>query len=467
MPTPATATRLLLAGLALSALAAEARAEDGDPDPSFHQDGRAWHLWPNDFVQAETLAVAALRDGSVVTAGWVDRGDDNRDFALAKFRADGSLDTAFGEQGALVVAFDLQSGGDDRAIGVFELADGKLQVVGSAGIGTAPYARPASLRLHANGQLDTGYGVGGKAWLADQPWGAGASFVFEHAARDADGAIVLAGVCSNCGQGGLPDLLAVRLTASGQADTTFGNQGWYSFGRVGSDDAWMIERASAVAIDRAGRVLLAGHEETYTDADERQRPLLLRLTAQGQADASFGDGGLFVLDLLGSWSADALATDPGNDSAVLALNITHMPAVTPSTMLVRVRSTGTLDTAFGDDGATGLSWAEGNAVHALAIGPDRRINASGWIDPDGAADSYFFAARLLHDGMLDATFDGNGVRQLAMPIDTNTDARSWAIALSGGRQVLAGSLFDVVGARYASGVARLQAERIFASSFEP
>lgn len=466
MPHPATAARFLLAGLALS-VTATARAEDGDPDPTFHADGRSWHLWPGGFVQAETTAVAVLRDGSVVTAGWVDRGDRNRDFALAKFRADGHLDTAFGDQGTLVVAFDLEPGGDDRAFGVFELPDGKLQVAGSAGIGTAPYAWPASIRLHANGQLDAGYGAGGKARLAAHPWGAAANFVFGSAVRGADGAIVLAGLCSSCGHGGLPDLLAVRLAAAGQADTAFGDQGWYSFGRSGPDGAWMIERTSAVALDRAGRVLLAGHEETRADPDERQRPLLLRLTPQGQADAAFGDGGLLVLDLPGSWNAAALAADPGDDSAVLALNLTNLPAATPATMLVRARDNGVLDTAFGGTGAASLAWAEGNAVHALAIGSDRRINAAGWVDPDGAAESYFFAARLLPDGTLDATFDGNGVRQLAMPIDTNTLARSRAIALSGGRQVLAGSLFDGIGTQYATGVARLQADRIFASAFEP
>lgn len=463
----ASVTQALAACLAFALFTTAACAEDGDPDPTFAEDGRAWYLWADDFVQAETTSVAALRDGSIVTAGWVDRGNDNRDFAVAKFRADGSLDTAFGNQGTQVVAFDLEPGGDDRALAMFELPNGKLQVVGSAGVGASPYAWPASLRLQPNGQLDAGYGNGGKAWLATQPLGAGASFVFGHAARAADGAIVLAGLCGSCGQGGLPDLLAVRLTAGGHADTTFGNQGWYSFGRVGPDESWMVERAEAVAIDGEGRVLLAGHEETYTDPDERQRPLLLRLTAQGQADAAFGEGGLVVLDLPGSWSAQALATDPGNDSAVLALNITNMQAVVPSTLLVRVRSTGVLDTAFGDGGASGLQWAEGNAVHALAIGDDRRINAAGWVDPDGAAEAYFFAARILHDGTPDATFDGNGVRQLAMPIDTNTHARASALALSGGRQVLAGSLYDVVGARYASGVARLQADRIFASDFEP
>ncbi len=463
MRYPASIMCALLSALAATAFSATTHAEDGDPDPGFHEDGRAWHIWPDTFVQAETTAVAALRDGSVVTAGWVDRGDDNRDFAIAKFRADGSLDTTFGDQGTRVVAFDLEPGGDDRALGVFELADGKLQIVGSAGSSVAPYAWPASLRLQANGQPD----AGGKAWLTTHPWGNGANFVFERAARAADGTIVLAGLCTSCGQGGLADVLAVRLQPDGQADGTFGNQGWYSFGRVGPDDSWMVERAEAVAIDRAGRVLLAGHEETHTDPDERQRPLLLRLTAQGEADATFGEDGLVVLDLLGSWSAQALATDPGNDSAVLALNITNMPAAMPSTLLLRVRSTGVLDTAFGDGGAVGLSWAEGNAVHALAIGADRRINAAGWVDPDGAAQFYFFAARVLHDGTPDASFDGNGVRQLGMPIDTNTHARASALALSAGRPVLAGSLFDVVGAQFATGVARLQADRIFASDFEP
>jgi uncharacterized delta-60 repeat protein len=448
-------------------LAPLAYGADGDPDPTFHDDGRTWHVWPGEYVQAETTAVAALRNGGVVTAGWVDRGDNNRDFAVAKFRADGHLDATFGDQGTFVIAFDLEPGGDDRAVGVFELADGKLQVVGSAGIRAQPYSWPASIRLHANGELDASYGVGGKASLGSHPLGNGANFIFERAARGADGRIVLAGVCSSCGQGGLPDVLALRLTASGQADPTFGNEGWYSFGRVGTDDSWMVERTRAVAIDRAGRVLLAGHEETYTDPDERQRPLLIRLTAQGEADTTFADDGLLVLDMPGSWNAAAMAADPGNDSVVLALNTTNMPAVTPATFLMRVRSNGVLDTVFGGSGMVDLTRAEGSAVQALAIGADRRINAAGWVDPSGAAQYYFFAARVLHDGTLDATFDGNGVRQLAMPIDTNTHARAAAIALSGGRQVLAGSLYDVIGAQFATGVARLQADRIFAGAFDP
>jgi uncharacterized delta-60 repeat protein len=440
-------------------------ADDGDPDPSFDGDGRAWHIWPDTFVQVETTAVAVLRDGSIVSAGWVDNGANNRDFALVKFHADGSLDSSFGDGGTKVIAFDLQSGGDDRALGVFELADGKLLVAGSAGVGASPYVWPATARLRADGQLDASYGSGGRKWLSTLPW-SGGNVVLTAVTRAADGALVFGGVCSSCGQGGLPDLLAVRLTPAGQADAGFGSGGWRSFGRVGPDQSWMVERVEAVAVDRQGRVLLAGHEETYTDPDERQRALLLRLEAGGTPDAAFGDDGLLVLDTIGSWSAQALAVDPANDSVVLALNTTNMPAVVPATMLVRVRSTGVLDTTFGDGGANVFSWAEGNAVHALAIDAQRRINAAGEVDPDGAAQAYFFAARVLADGTFDASFDGNGVRQLAMPIDTNTHARAWALALPGGRQVLAGSLYDAVGARYATGVARLQSDQIFADGFD-
>jgi uncharacterized delta-60 repeat protein len=453
-------------GLGLVLTGTSALADDGDPDPSFDTDGRAWHTWPTTFVQAETTAVAALRDGSVVTAGWVDHGDNNRDFAVVKFRADGTLDTGFGNAGAQVIAFDLDPGGNDRAVGVFELADGKLLVVGSAGIDQSPYSLPASLRLHANGQLDTSYGVGGKNVLVENPFGS-PSVIIDHAARGNDGAIVLAGLCANCGHGGLPDALAVRLTATGDADPTFGSAGWVSFGREGPDQHWMIERIGAVAIDRAGRVLLAGHEETDTDTDERQRPLLLRLDPQGGLDATFADNGLLVLDLLGSWSADAIAVDPLNDSLLVAINITNMQSVVPGSGLLRVRSTGVLDTVFGGTGFVDLGREEGTAIHALAIRGDRRVTAAGWIDPNGPGDYDFFIARTLHDGTLDASFDGNGVQRVPFDISTNSYDRAWAMTLSGERPVIAGTVFEVIGDQpYSTAVLRLKSDLIFADGLD-
>src|SRR5690606_2320949 len=118
---------------------------------------------------------------------------------------------------------------------------------GSAGLDANPWVVPASLRLQANGQPDAAYGSGGKVTVAGPPW-PGSSFIIHAAARAADGKVVFAGLCQTCGQGGLPDLFALRMTATGQADPTFGEGGWFSFGRVAPDQTWMIEQVQAVAI---------------------------------------------------------------------------------------------------------------------------------------------------------------------------------------------------------------------------
>ena len=167
-----------------------ALANDGDPDPTFSSDGKAWFVWPDTMVQAEATAVAALADGSVAVAGWVDYGSNNRDFAVAKFRNDGALDTTFADQGTRIVPFDLEPAQSDRACGVFDAGGGKVLIVGAAGLSIKPYERPALLRLNANGQPDTSFGPGGKRVIATQPLGTGASFSFNSAAKAANGTML-------------------------------------------------------------------------------------------------------------------------------------------------------------------------------------------------------------------------------------------------------------------------------------
>jgi uncharacterized delta-60 repeat protein len=366
-----------------------------------------------------------------------------------------------------VIAFDLTPGADDRALSVFATPDNKLMVLGWAGVEGQPYQHPALLRLDANGQPDASFGSGGKRVITTHPWGDGFKLGLTSAARTSDGKLLLAGDCGNCGNGGgLGDFVVLRMSADGTPDASFGNAGWASFGRIAPDQHYFVERVNAVAADRQGRVVLAGITETYQDPDEQQRPTLLRFTAQGQLDTGFAGVGFLEMNMLGSWSAAALALDPVNDSLVVALNVTNMPAVVPATLLMRVRSTGVVDTTFGEDGFVDLTRAEGSNVSALAIRHDRRITAAGWVDPNGAAESYFLAARTLSDGTLDTDFDGNGARQIAMPIDTNTHARAYAIALSGERPVIAGSLYDGIGAQFASGVLRLQSDAIFADGLD-
>jgi len=76
---------------------------------------------------------------------------------------------------------------------------------------------------------------------------------------------------------------------------------------------------NALATDSQGRLILAG----FVTAPSRQ-PAVVRLTAEGDPDASFGDGGLVLLDLgVGSGSqttAFGVVVDP-DDRILVASDV--------------------------------------------------------------------------------------------------------------------------------------------------
>ncbi len=441
-------------------------AADGDLDPSFDGDGKTWFEWPSNLVQVETTAVLALADGSVVTAGWADNGSDNRDFALNKFTAAGALDSGFGNVGSLITSFNQVANGDDRAVGVFAVAGGKLLVIGQADVGAPAFRRPALLRLHADGLADTSFGAGGKRIVASHPLGANASFSFTVARRAPDGKLLVAGYCQNCGNGGPPDFVVLRLLAEGDIDTGFGNAGWASLGRIESG-MYLNEQVRDIAVDTTGRVLLAGTSELDSDPNDTVHPLLARFTANGQLDTTFNATGYLQIDLLGSWGASAIAVDPITNGPIIAVNLVNPGAATPATALMRLSSSGVINSAFGDSGLVDLTRDEGSHLDALIIRADRRIMAAGWIDPNGTGQRDFYLARVLANGDLDNSFDGNGVKRVPFDIVTNAFDQANAITLSNERAVVAGSINATQAqTAYATGVLRLQSFLLFDNGFE-
>jgi uncharacterized delta-60 repeat protein len=97
---------------------ATAKGAPGDLDLSFSGDGKQM----TDFRSALSRAVATVRqpDGKIVAVGTRSSGGD-RDFALARYNANGSLDTSFSGDGKQTTGF----GGVDRANGVALQADGR------------------------------------------------------------------------------------------------------------------------------------------------------------------------------------------------------------------------------------------------------------------------------------------------------------------------------------------------------
>src|SRR5919198_1971008 len=134
---------------------------DGSLDTSFGAGGIVTTIFPGDGSYAFALALQS--DGKIIAAGtdFVDfhPGDmSDTDFALARYNPDGSLDATFGNGGTTTTDF---LGAEDDIYSVLIQPDGKIVAVGSAN-GPFDFYNFAVARYLANGALDTTFGTGGK-----------------------------------------------------------------------------------------------------------------------------------------------------------------------------------------------------------------------------------------------------------------------------------------------------------------
>src|SRR2546423_3571663 len=138
----------LIAVVALLALATPAVAAPGQLDTTFGTAGRAIVSFPRAARPSDLLVED---DGAVVATGSVDGFDG---LVVARFLSDGSLDPGFGVGG--VARVDVPSSG---AVALARDAHGRVLVAGQRS-GAAGYALVVA-RLRADGSPDPAFGSGG------------------------------------------------------------------------------------------------------------------------------------------------------------------------------------------------------------------------------------------------------------------------------------------------------------------
>ena len=256
-----------------SAIALARYLPDGTLDPSFGSGGKTHTFFPGRRDQVAGRA-ALQSDGRIVVA---DRVGPNHggDFALARFNANGSLDTSFGAGGRLFT--DL--GGFDAPSGVVRQPDGKMLVSGFSSTPGSPVAI-AMVRYNPDFSLDATFGAGGKALRTPS----GRSYSLGGPTLEADGDIVLGGESSV----GPNDTAAtvVRFLPNGTVDRSFGASGVVLYNPNPND----LDRFGPVAL-APGDKLVAGLSSAQFDGG------LARFNAaDGSFDSSFGSGGVVAPD---------------------------------------------------------------------------------------------------------------------------------------------------------------------------
>ena len=115
-------------------------------------------------------------DGKIVAGGMAQNVPTGTDFALARYNSDGSLDTTFGTGGKVTTDFGSIA---EQSTGIAFLTDqGQLKIVAVGAVaGGATNHNFGVARYNANGTLDSTFGTGGKVVTPVDPSGADASSV--------------------------------------------------------------------------------------------------------------------------------------------------------------------------------------------------------------------------------------------------------------------------------------------------
>lgn len=273
-------------------------------------------------------AMALQPDGKIVMVGSVAGGAD---IAVARFNANGSIDTRFNRKG--ILTYDLSNGLGDVATAVAIDDQGRIVVGGRA---TAPGPGDnqafAALRLRTDGTPDPSFGGDGVVVIDVTP---GVDFA-STMAIDGNGSIVLAGYCDNTYEG------LARILPDGTLDPTFvgGN------GAVGVVPGVVVlplsavgnpTRAQGVCVreDDLGNLVLLGKSVPNSPYYSH----LVRLGPTGDLDLGF-NGGLGYQATAPTMLLDSFRfDDAGNIIAVgsvgstSALIMQFNPDGTPGTLL--------------------------------------------------------------------------------------------------------------------------------------
>jgi len=405
--------------------ASHAAAQAGSLDPTFGIGG----IFTSPTIRGSGSAVAIQSNGKIVVSGG---GVANNNFADILFRlnTNGTLDTTFGSGGIVTV---------DNTGGFFALAiesNGKIVAAGESSSTASPFVQVA--RFDTNGTLDSSFGTGGFTTTTAIPFTPFNATVA--LALQSNGEILVAASS--------PGLLA-RFTASGQLDTTFGTGGIANLANVGpalTDTApslptkiialangkilvsagvpgptpaalasivsrynsngsldttfgagglaASVVSASAMALESNGKIVVAGAVISKVAVPPASNDVgfgIVRYNANGAVDTTFGTGGAAIVDFgaaapLSGPFAVAIQSNGDIVAGGAAALGPENASVNSAFGLTRVTSSGVLDTSFGSDGIVLTTIQSGSPVFSfvtgLAIQSDGKIVASGTTIPD-------------------------------------------------------------------------------------
>jgi uncharacterized delta-60 repeat protein len=358
---------------------------DGTLDPTFSSGGKVTTPIGE---RAQLRALKLQPDGKIGVAGYAESSSFQEDFALVRYRRDGSLDPEFGGGGGALTDFGTTL---DKANALAIQQDGKIVAAGTAG------GRFALARYDPDGRLDQSFGYGGQLILDDftasESYGAGGPAGWTGAravAIQADGKIVMVGQTPTDPY--RLNFAVVRITPGGALDPSFGTAGKVltSFGGQRGDGAY------AVAIQPDGRIVVGGVMGGSADTPHDNFYALARYNPDGSLDTSFSSDGKVTASVAppGGGGDDLYALALQLDGKIVAAGMSFTPTGATQFGVARFNANGSLDTSFSGDGRLTTNFGGTEEARSLAIQPDGNIVVAGPAELNSGS-RFFVLARYL------------------------------------------------------------------------
>lgn len=342
--------KLVMAGLAITDNTPTAiydigivrlEASSGAPDTSFGGGDGRMNLG---------LASSSVQSAEVV----LDPGDKlmvsamqtNSSAVLVRLADNGSFDPSFDGDGKKFISAGNFLDGNSQLSGtpiVLPQANGKYLVIANA------YRESPQLllcigmiRLNSNGSIDASFAAGTGRICEAPPYetlnaAQGLALIVNN-----QGDLLIAGAAYHSGSA-VWDMSVLKLSAEGQRDSTFGEDGWafVPFDEGGN----LIDYANAISVDGQERIVIGGSASVGSNETSAA---VARLTSSGQIDSSFAQNGKILLDLgpISAYSTFSVARIAIADSGRLLLG----GRAEEGSFLAMLANDGAFDPGFGSDG---------------------------------------------------------------------------------------------------------------------
>jgi uncharacterized delta-60 repeat protein len=321
-------------------------------------------------------------DGKYVVAGSINNGMFE-DFLISRILPNGSFDLGFANSGifqsSIMPYFN-------QCVGIDIQPDGKIV---AAGIYNNSLNNEIFLvRLQSNGTLDTTFGTNGMATIS----------LFANDEKVTDMKLLSSGKIALCGFVQSDSAFVIRCNANGSLDNSFANNGSYVFRHNG-------ENTDIYALDELANNALLVAGSNYTSANY-QDVFALKLTSNGLPDNTFGNNGVFMLNISGDYdeihdikilpSGEILLAGysyNGNNDGALVVKLTPNGAVVPS---------------FGTNGYFNYCFSNTpSRTFSLDVQQNGKIVLGGEY-ADVVTGMYdYYLMRLNANGSMDSTFNNN------------------------------------------------------------